>query len=48
MSFFIVIANVKNVGNWNQKVFVFFYIFKGFIVRVLEVFLENHFHANWK
>ena len=48
MSVFKVIVNVKSIGNWNQKIFDFFYIFKGCVVRVLEVFVDNHFYANWK
>ena len=48
MSFFKVIVNVNNIGNWDQKIIVLFYIFKGCIVRLLEVFAENHFYGNWK
>ena len=47
MSFFKVKAYVKSIGSWDKKIFVFAYIFKGSIIRVLEVLLDNHFYANW-
>ena len=48
MSLLKFISNVKNIGNWDQKKKIFLHIFKGYIVRVLEVFVKNHFHAIWK